>query len=115
VLIEGTSYKDQCRFDVNADLARTLAAPVLVVVSGKDRSANDIYDNTILSRERFAQRGCDVLAVIVNRARAEGFNELVATLQDFRAPRSRSPARAGEIGRPHGRDRDRARRKGAVQ
>jgi hypothetical protein len=32
--------------DVNADIART-PAPVLVVVSGKDRSANDIYDNTI--------------------------------------------------------------------
>jgi phosphate acetyltransferase len=89
VLIEGTSYQGPTvpfEFDVNADIARTLAAPVLVVVSGKDRSANDIYDNTILSRERFAQRGCDLLAVIVNRAQAEGFNELVATLQErFRA------------------------------
>jgi phosphate acetyltransferase len=85
VLIEGTSYQGPTvpfEFDVNADLARTLAAPVLVVVSGKDRSANDIYDNTILSRERFAQRGCDLLAVIVNRAQAEGFDELVATLKE---------------------------------
>ena len=85
VLIEGTSYQGPTvpfEFDVNADIARTLAAPVLVLVSGKDRTANDIYDNTILAKERFAERGCDLLAVIVNRAATEGFDELVATLGD---------------------------------
>jgi len=83
VLIEGTSYQGPTvpfEFDVNADLARTLAAPVLVLVSGKDRTANDIYDNTIFAKERFGQRGCDLLGVIVNRASADGFEELVTTL-----------------------------------
>jgi phosphate acetyltransferase len=84
VLIEGTSYQGPTvpfEFDVNADIARTLAAPVLVLVSGKDRTANDIYDNTIFAKERFAQRGCDLLGVIVNRAAAEGFDELAADLK----------------------------------
>jgi phosphate acetyltransferase len=84
VLIEGTNYQGPTvafEFDVNADLARTLGAPVLVLVSGKDHTAGDIYDHTILARERFAQRGCDLLAVIVNRANAEGFDELAAVLK----------------------------------
>ena len=83
VLIEGTNYQGPTvpfEFDVNADLARTLAAPVLVLVSGKGRTADDIYNNTIFAKERFAEHGCDLLAVIVNRAQAEGFEELVATL-----------------------------------
>jgi phosphate acetyltransferase len=83
VLVEGTNYQGATvpfEFDVNADIARTLGAPVLVLVSGKDRTADDIYDNTILAKERFAERGCDLLAVIVNRATADGFDQLAETL-----------------------------------
>jgi phosphate acetyltransferase len=73
VLIEGTNYQGPTvafEFDVNADIARNLGAPILLAVSGRDRSTGEIVDNAILSKEKFAERGCDLLAVIVNRANA---------------------------------------------
>jgi phosphate acetyltransferase len=83
VLIEGTNYQGPTvafEFDVNADIARNLGAPVLLAVSGRNRTTSDIVDNTILSKEKFAERGCDLLAVIVNRAEAQGLDEISAEL-----------------------------------
>jgi phosphate acetyltransferase len=83
VLIEGTNYQGPTvafEFDVNADIARNLGAPILLAVGGRDRSTGDIVDNAILSKEKFAERGCDLLAVIVNRAQADGLDEVAAAL-----------------------------------
>jgi phosphate acetyltransferase len=84
VLIEGTNYQGPTvafEFDVNADIARNLGAPILLAVSGRDRSTGDIVDNAILSKEKFAERGCDLLAVIVNRAKAEDLDHTSASLR----------------------------------
>jgi phosphate acetyltransferase len=70
VLIEGTNYQGPTiafEFDVNADIARNLGAPVLLVVSGRERDAKAIYDNTILSKEQLDEHRCDLMGVIVNR------------------------------------------------
>jgi phosphate acetyltransferase len=83
VLIEGTNYQGPTvafEFDVNADIARNLGAPILLAVSGRDRSMDEIVDNAILSKEKFAERGCDLLAVIVNRAKAEDLDNVSAAL-----------------------------------
>lgn len=74
VLIEGTNYQGPSvafEFDVNADIARNLAAPVLLAISGRRRSVAEIIDTTVLGQQKFSERGCDLLAVIVNRADAE--------------------------------------------
>jgi len=83
VLIEGTNYQGPTvafEFDINADIARNLGAPILLVVSGLNRTISDIVDNAILSKEKFAERGCDLLAIIVNRAEARGLKETSARL-----------------------------------
>ena len=83
VLIEGTNYQGPTvafEFDVNADIARNLGAPILLAVSGRDRSSGDIVDTAILSKEKFTERGCDLLAVIVNRAESDGLDELTRAL-----------------------------------
>jgi phosphate acetyltransferase len=79
VLVEGTNYQGPTvpfEFDINADIARNLGAPVLLVVSGRERTAEDIYDNAILSRDAFEQRGCDLLAVIANRVDPNSLDEV---------------------------------------
>jgi len=79
VLIEGTNFQGPTvpfEFDVNADIARTLGAPVLLVVSGREQTAGGIVDTTILSKERFDELGVDLLSVIVNRADADHLEEL---------------------------------------
>jgi len=73
VLIEGTNFQGPTvafEFDINADIARNLGAPILLAVSGRDQTTDEIVDNTVLSKEKFDERDCDLLAVIVNRVGA---------------------------------------------
>jgi len=91
VLIEGTNYQgptDAFEFDLNADIARNLGAPILLAVSGRGRTDGEIVDNTILSKGKFDERGCDLLAVIVNRVDATRLEVLTTEL-------SRGFAKAG--------------------
>jgi len=70
VLIEGTNFRGPTvafEFDINADIARNLGAPILLAVSGRGQTIEEIIDNTILSKEKFVEHDCDLLAVIVNR------------------------------------------------
>jgi phosphate acetyltransferase len=79
VLIEGTNYQGAStafEFEINADIARNLAAPVLLLVSGVDRSAEEILDNARLSKEQFEERGCDLVGVIANRVNRDRFDEV---------------------------------------
>jgi phosphate acetyltransferase len=85
VLIEGTNYQGPTvafEFDINADIARNLGAPVLLVVSGRDRTPEDIYDNAVLSRDAFSQRGCDMLAVIANRVDPNRLDDVKSLLKE---------------------------------
>jgi phosphate acetyltransferase len=84
VLIEGTNYRGATsafEFQVNADIARNLGAPVLLVVSGLDRSEDEIYDNAIISKEQFDGRGCVFLGVAVNRVNKQGAAEINKSLE----------------------------------
>jgi len=79
VLIEGTNYRGPStafEFDINADIARNLGAPVVLVVSGNNRDAGEIFDNACLSKEQFEERGCDLVGVIVNRTDRGRFDDV---------------------------------------
>ena len=85
VLIEGTNYQGATtafEFDVNADIARNLGAPVLLVVSGRERTAADIFDNTVISKEQFDEHDCDLMGVIANRVDADQLDQTRATLTE---------------------------------
>jgi phosphate acetyltransferase len=79
VLIEGTNYQGSTvafEFDINADFARNLDAPLLLVVSGRDRTSEELVDHTVLSRDRFVQRGNDLMGVIANRVQPDRLGEV---------------------------------------
>jgi phosphate acetyltransferase len=85
VLIEGTNYQGAStafEFEINADIARNLGAPVLLLVSGVDRSPEEIFDNALLSKEEFEDRGCDLVGVIVNRVDRERFDRTKSFLAE---------------------------------
>ncbi len=84
VLIEGTNYQGPTvafEFDINADIARNLGAPILLAVSGRGQTTEEIVDNTVLSKEKFDEHDCDLLAVIVNRVDATQFEEFTTALE----------------------------------
>jgi len=70
ILCEGTDFTgiaSAFEFDFNADVARNLGSPVLAIVNGKGRSIEKIQAAVNVTRETFAEKGCTVLATIVNR------------------------------------------------
>jgi len=83
VLIEGTNYQGPgtaFEFDLNIEIARNLAAPVLLLVSGSGHTASEIYENACMSKEEFEGRGCDLLGVIINRVGRDSFDDTLMFL-----------------------------------
>jgi len=71
VLCEGTDFSgfsSAFEFDINAEVAANLGSPVLMLVNGSDQTPEGIVEAIGLGIDAFDRKGCDVAAVIVNRA-----------------------------------------------
>ena len=76
---EGTAFE----FDLNAEIARNLGAPVLVVSSAAGRDIPTVVNSVNATEEAFTARGCQILGTIVNRvdpARAEDLKSALSVL-----------------------------------
>jgi phosphate acetyltransferase len=75
VIVEGTDYTgalSALELDINADISRTLDAPVLMVASGRGRTADEIIVQILAAKESLDEKGCDFVGVIVTKVdRAE--------------------------------------------
>jgi len=84
VVIEGTDYTSSTsalEFDINAEVAKNLGAPVLLVANGRGRSVEDILSNITECRDSFEDNGCHFLGVIVNKLDTENYDETYQELQ----------------------------------
>lgn len=71
ILCEGTDFmgKDAAfEYDLNADIAANLGAPVLLVTSGVDRNAREAQSAIQSGLDLMADKGVQVVAVMVNMA-----------------------------------------------
>jgi phosphate acetyltransferase len=76
VIVEGTDYTSTIsalEFDINAELAHNLLAPVLLVASGYRRSLEEIVQTVHEATESFRAMNCNFLGVIVNRLESTSF------------------------------------------
>jgi phosphate acetyltransferase len=74
VLCEGTDFqgKDSAfEFDLNADIAANLGAPVMVVASGRKKASDEIVSLTQLTVDALEEKGLDVVAAVINRVSHE--------------------------------------------
>ena len=81
VLCEGTDFTgvgSAFEFEFNADLANNLGCPVLVVVNGRGKSPDETVDAMQVAQESFEDKGCTVVATIINRVDISG----VAAVKD---------------------------------
>ncbi|WP_077490483.1 phosphate acetyltransferase [Sinomonas mesophila] len=79
VVVEGTDltgHDSAVEFALNARLANHLACPVVAVVSGRDRTPEEIADAVDVARKELAAARCSVLAMMVNRADAGRLGEI---------------------------------------
>jgi len=87
VLCEGTDYigaSSAFEFDINADAANNFGCPVLAVVNGREKSPTEVLDAIRTARESFREKGCAVLATIVNRVAGGTMTLLAELLADSR-------------------------------
>lgn len=78
IVIEGTDYMSTItalEFDINAELAKNLGAPVLLIAKGFDKSIDEIVRNITECTESFREMGCNFLGAIINRFNSRNYKE----------------------------------------
>lgn len=83
VLIEGTDFEgvtSAFEFDINADIAINLDAPVLIVQNGKAEDIDHIVSATRIALESFEEKGLSIVGTIVNRVIPEHIEKLRETM-----------------------------------
>ncbi len=83
-IVEGTDYRgatSALEFDINADISKTLDAPVLMVASAEERSPSDIISQVKAAKESFDGRGCDFIGVIVTKVDPNRHLEIASRLE----------------------------------
>ena len=74
VLCEGTDFTgvgSAFEFDFNAEIANNLGCPILALVNGRNKTADETVDAMQVARESFEEKGCTILATIINRVTAD--------------------------------------------
>lgn len=70
VLCVGTDFtgvSSALEFDFNADMANNLGCPLMPVVRGAQRNTAAIIEATTSFQQSLDERGCDIMAMVVNR------------------------------------------------
>ncbi len=85
VLYDGSDYTGAAaslEFDVNAQIANHLGAPVLVVVNGARRLPSEVLDALNIARESLVAEGCTIAALVANRVDPQVIDEVRAAVQE---------------------------------
>ncbi len=70
VVVEGSDFTEGAQsleFEFNADAATHLGSPVVLVVGGRDRTADQVVAAARTAHAALVERGCTVLATVCNR------------------------------------------------
>jgi len=84
VLCEGTDFKGSTsafEFDINAEIANNLGCPVLLVANAHDKSVDETLQSIEMSIDSLSDKGCNVVATLVNRTGAENEKEIINRLK----------------------------------
>jgi phosphate acetyltransferase len=79
LIVDGTDFTQASRAveaDFNIDLANHLGCPLLLVVGGQDRSAEQVVDAVRLALATLLGRGCTILGTVCNRVDPELADEV---------------------------------------
>lgn len=85
VLCEGSDFVGESsafEFDINADIARNLGCPVLIVGSAANRTIEAALSPVYVAIDLFTEKGCPILGTILNRADPEQTDNLLAALKE---------------------------------
>ena len=86
VVVEGTSFRGFApthEFDLNADLAANFGSAVLPVFTARGKTPADLRDAARIAFDGLSDRGCDVLAAVVNHVPDDWDEAARASLTDL--------------------------------
>jgi len=69
-------------FNYNADIARNLGSPVLLVASGAGQTIDHIINEVKIAIETFEESGCQILGAVVNRTDPEIIDDLLDAMEE---------------------------------
>ena len=67
-------------FDVNAEIAKNLNAPTLLVSSAKNKDCETVYTDVNLSVESYKERGAEVIGILLNHCDLNGHDQCITEL-----------------------------------
>lgn len=85
VVIEGSDYSGALsafELDINAEISKTLDAPMILVASGQGRSADEIIAQVSAAKESLDEKGCDFIGVVVTKVDKVLHNRIEARLRE---------------------------------
>lgn len=90
VLCEGIELEGSTasfEFDLNAQIAKNLGCPVLLVANAHNRPVDELIRSVQVYHKSFFHEGCDIIATIVNRADPELGRHILSTIvKDLPSP-----------------------------
>lgn len=79
IVVEGTDYRGEggaFEFELNAQIAKNLRAPVIAVISGEGRSTAQIVNSALTTLNNFEAREISVLAVVANKVSHDSITDV---------------------------------------
>ena len=73
-VVEGTDYQGEgavFEFDLNAQIAKNLGSPVIIVISGEEKTDDQVINAALSAIHNFSNREIQVLAVVANKISSE--------------------------------------------
>ena len=83
-VIEGSDFSGEgiaFEFETNATIAKNLSAPVIIVITGQNKTTAQVVNSTLTVLQSFAERELQVLSIIVNRVSPDIIQEVRELLQ----------------------------------
>ena len=83
-VIEGSDFSGEgiaFEFETNATIAKNLSAPVIIVITGQNKTTTQIINTSLTVLQSFNERELQVLSVIVNRVSPECVHDVSELLR----------------------------------
>lgn len=78
-VVEGTDYQGEgaaFEFEINAQIAKNLRAPVIIVISGENKSTAQVVNGSLTAIRNFDSREIQVLAIVANKVSYENVQDV---------------------------------------
>ncbi|MGZ3945729.1 MAG: phosphate acetyltransferase [Mucilaginibacter sp.] len=89
IVVEGTDYLGEgtaFEFDTNAQIAKNLRAPAIIVIAGEDKTIAQVVSAALTAIHNFDAREIQVLALVANKIKPEYVNDVEDLLKQQISP-----------------------------